>query len=67
MPLFYFFVYLLMCALIGISGKKLPLGFSGFFILSFFLTPLVGIILLALLSMYSDSLKKEYSLKKENG
>ncbi len=53
MPLFYFLIYLALCIVIGLAGKRLPLGFNGLFLLSFFLSPLVGIILLILLSTIS--------------
>lgn len=47
---FYYLLYLTMCILIGAIGRKLPLGFVGFFILAFFFSPLIGIILLVVLA-----------------
>jgi len=52
MPFFYFLIYLVLCAAIGFAGKKQPLGFNGLFLLSFFLSPVVGIILFILLSAF---------------
>jgi hypothetical protein len=46
MPIFYFLLYLVFCMAIGLVGRSMPLGFAGFFLISFFLTPLVGIVLL---------------------
>lgn len=54
MPLFYFLIYLLFALIIGIVGRKLPLGFIGFFLISFFLTPAVGILLLIALAVSSQ-------------
>lgn len=53
MPFFYFLMYLLLCMVIGLAGRKQPLGFNGLFLLSFFLSPVVGIILLILLSTFT--------------
>lgn len=46
-------MYLLLCMVIGLAGRKQPLGFNGLFLLSFFLSPVVGIILLILLSTFT--------------
>lgn len=53
MPFFYFLMYLLLCVIIGLIGKKLPLGFNGLFLLSLFLSPVVGIIIIILLSSFT--------------
>ncbi|MCK9395624.1 MAG: hypothetical protein M0Q44_08535 [Methylobacter sp.] len=53
MPFFYFLIYLILCLTIGLVGKNQPLGFNGLFLLSFFLSPVVGIILLILLSAFT--------------
>lgn len=53
MPFFYFLIYLVLCAFIGLVGKKQPLGFNGLFLLSFFLSPVVGVLLLILLSAFT--------------
>lgn len=55
MPFFYFLLYLILCMVIGLVGKKLPLGFNGLFLLSFFLSPIVGILLLILLSTFNPN------------
>jgi hypothetical protein len=41
-------VYVLFCILVGICGSQRRMGFTGTFILSFFLTPLVILIILLL-------------------
>jgi hypothetical protein len=41
-------VYVLFCILVGICGSQRRMGFIGTFILSFFLTPLVILIILLL-------------------
>ena len=41
-------VYVLFCILVGICGSQRRMGFTGTFILSFFLTPLVILIVLLL-------------------
>ena len=41
------------CILIGLIGQNLALGFTGFFLISFFLSPPVGVILLVV--MYAQS------------
>jgi hypothetical protein len=40
--------YILFCILVGICGSQRRMGFTGTFILSFFLTPLVVLIVLLL-------------------
>ena len=42
-----YLVYLGLCLLIALVGKSRPFGFWGYFFSSFFLTPLVGCLLLA--------------------
>ena len=41
-------VYVLFCILVGICGSQRRMGFTGTFILSFFVTPLVILIILLL-------------------
>jgi len=41
-------VYVLFCILVGICGSQRRMGFTGTFILSFFITPLVVLIILLL-------------------
>lgn len=41
-------VYVLFCILVGICGSQRRMGFTGTFILSFFLTPLVILVILLL-------------------
>lgn len=41
-------VYILFCILVGICGTQRRMGFTGTFILSFFITPLVVLIVLLL-------------------
>lgn len=41
-------VYVLFCILVGICGSQRRMGFTGTFILSFFLTPLIILIILLL-------------------
>jgi len=41
-------VYVLFCILVGICGSQRRMGFTGTFILSFFVTPLVVLIILLL-------------------
>jgi len=41
-----FLVYVGLCFLIAVVGRKRPLRFWGYFISSLFLTPLVGLLLL---------------------
>lgn len=53
MPFLQLLVYLLLCVIIGFAGKKLPIGFGGFFLLALFLTPPVGLLLLILLQAFS--------------
>lgn len=49
----YFLGYVASCILIGLIGQNLALGFTGFFLISFFLSPPVGVILLVV--MYAQS------------
>jgi uncharacterized membrane protein len=42
-----FLVYLGLCWLIALVGRRRPFGFWGYFFSSFFLTPLIGCLLLA--------------------
>ena len=42
-----FLLYLGLCLLIALVGRSRPFGFWGYFFSSFFLTPLVGCLLLA--------------------
>lgn len=41
-------VYILFCVLVGFCGSQRRMGFTGTFILSFFLTPLVILVILLL-------------------
>ncbi|MFO1096810.1 MAG: hypothetical protein U1E81_00700 [Xanthobacteraceae bacterium] len=41
-------VYILFCVLVGFCGSQRRMGFTGTFILSFFVTPLVILIILLL-------------------
>jgi FtsH-binding integral membrane protein len=41
-------VYILFCILVGVCGSQRRMGFTGTFILSFFVTPLVVLIVLLL-------------------
>jgi FtsH-binding integral membrane protein len=41
-------IYILFCVLVGICGTQRRMGFTGTFILSFFITPLVVLIVLLL-------------------
>jgi uncharacterized membrane protein len=40
-------VYVGLCLLIALVGRTRPFGFWGYFFCSFFLTPLIGFLLLA--------------------
>jgi uncharacterized membrane protein YiaA len=48
-------LYVFICYLVGLSGKNRKFGFYGYFFLSIFITPLLGIILV----LASDSKKIE--------
>ncbi len=66
---FYFLIYIFLCFLIGYSGKERKIGFGISFLVSLFLTPLVGFILTILSSNkaqaeYYETLNEE--LKKKN-
>ena len=52
MPFLQLLMYLTLCAFIGLGGKKLPLGFGGFFLISFFFTPPIGLLILILLLVF---------------
>ena len=52
MPFLQLLFYLLLCVIIGVAGKKLPIGFAGFFLISLFLTPPVGLLILILLQVF---------------
>lgn len=54
-----FLAYLALCLVIGMLGQRLPLGFIGLFLLSVFLTPAVGLILLIV--MFAVSLRPKDS------
>lgn len=41
-------IYILFCVLVGFCGSQRRMGFTGTFILSFFVTPLVILIILLL-------------------
>ena len=41
-------LYLILCAIVGLIGRNRALGAWGFFLLSFLLTPFVGILIIAL-------------------
>lgn len=45
----YFLAYLALCVLVGLMGRTLPLGFIGLFLISFFMSPAVGVLLLVVM------------------
>jgi hypothetical protein len=53
----YFLSYVVVCILIGLIGRGLVLGFIGLFLISFFLSPPVGIVLIVI--MYAQSLAQK--------
>ena len=50
MIFFLAMLYINLCLIIGVIGRKLPLGFMGFFLLSLVLSPLLSLILLIVMS-----------------
>jgi hypothetical protein len=44
----HLFVYLLLCLMVGLLGRHRSVGFVGFSLIAFFLTPFVAIIILLL-------------------
>lgn len=49
MAIIYVLAYLGFCIVIGLAGRNLALGFAGLFLVSVFLTPATGLVLLVLL------------------
>lgn len=42
--------YILVCALVGVIGRRSHIGFWGFFVFSLVLTPLIGLIVIVMAS-----------------
>ncbi|WP_018694098.1 hypothetical protein [Algicola sagamiensis] len=59
MALIYFVFYVLFCCAIGAAGKEQPLGFVGYALISFFLTPPVGLAVLLVMLLYTKAAAKQ--------
>ena len=46
LPLAFLAVYLVFCILVGLSGSQRRMGFTGTFLLSIFITPLIALLVL---------------------
>jgi hypothetical protein len=57
MPPLYALLYVGFCALIALAGRRLPPGFIAFFLISIFLSPVTGLILLILMVAYARTNK----------
>jgi hypothetical protein len=57
MPPPYALLYVGFCALIALAGRRRPPGFIAFFLISIFLSPLAGLILLILMVAYARANK----------
>ena len=57
MPPPYALLYVGFSALIALAGRRRPPGFIAFFLISIFLSPLAGLILLILVAAYARTNK----------
>lgn len=55
----WFICYVFLCCLVGAAGSKQPIGFLGYAILSFFISPIVGLIILFIFKLYGKALANE--------
>ncbi|MFT4929435.1 MAG: hypothetical protein ACI8WB_005568 [Phenylobacterium sp.] len=55
----FFLLYIFLCFIVGAAGKKQPLGFVGYFLISVFLTPSVGLIILLVMMLYTRAAAKK--------
>jgi hypothetical protein len=49
----HFIFYILLCLLVGVLARKQPLGFFGYTIIAFFITPFGGFVLLLFMMLYT--------------
>ena len=54
----FFFLYIFLCLIVGAAGKSQPLGFAGYALLSFFLTPSIGLLILLGMLLYTRAARK---------
>ena len=54
-----FIIYVFLCSLVGAAGSKQPIGFMGYALLSFFTSPLVGLIVLLVFTLYGKAAETE--------
>lgn len=63
----YFLLYVLLCLLVGLAGKNQPFGFIGYAFMSFFLTPVVAVAILLVLTLHTRAaLKKKEAQGQSN-
>ena len=55
----WFIAYIFLCMFVGLVGRNQPIGFLGYSILSFLLSPITGLVVLLLLSLYAQAAVKK--------
>jgi len=51
----YILVYVLLCLLIGFAAKEQPLGAWGYGLLSLFFSPMIGLAILLVMTLYTKA------------
>ena len=55
----WFICYLFLCCLVGAAGSRQPIGFLGYTLLAFFISPIIGLIVLFIFKLYGEAASKK--------
>jgi hypothetical protein len=62
----WFITYVFLCSLVGAAGSNQPIGFLGYTLLSFFISPIVGLIVLLIFKLYAKASSHQAKQSVEN-
>lgn len=51
--------YISLCCLVGVAGSKQPIGFLGYALLSFFISPIIALMILLIFKLYGQVISNE--------